>query len=276
MNVHSAFERTRVVYSSGKGLLFDALFWIAWALVHGTAAAAGVWVAAAAWGAHPAQQAGALVLGYLVFLHAFVLVAGGLRRALQPRLVEGATPIGLNRMYVAWGVQSVFQGVFTTSFVARQVHILFYLRWLYYRLMGMRLSLSTLIGTQAVIRQAELIELGERVIVGEDSLLVPHLSPDGRTHVQRGIRVGARSVVGGRASLGPGTRVGEDSVVGAHSLLTVDCSIGDRVRIGPAVVLLPGVSVGDGARVLAGAVVREKTSIPPGETWGGNPAAPVR
>ena len=258
------------------GLLFDLLFWLAWSLIHGTAAVAGLWVATAAWGAHPAQQAGALVLGYLVFLHAFVLVAGGLRRALQPPLVEGTTPIGPNRMYVAWGIQSVFQGVFTTSIVARQVHILFYLRWLYYRLMGMRLSLSTLIGTQAVIRQAELIRLGPRVIVGEDSMLVPHVSPDGKHHVQRAIHVGARSVIGGRAVVGPGVRVGEDSVVGAGATLTLDVTLGDRVRVAPGALLLPGVTVGDGARVLAGAVVKEKTAIPAGETWGGNPAAPVR
>ena len=258
------------------GLIFDALYWVAWVVIHGAASAAALWTGTALWGAHLAQQALALVVGYLVFLHAFVLVAGGLRRLAQPRLVEGRTPIGLNRMYVAWGIQSVFQGVFTTSFVARQVHILFYLRWLYYRLMGMQLSLSTLIGTQAVIRQAELIRLGPKVIVGEDSLLVPHLSPDGKTHVQRGIHIGARSVVGGRASVGPGARIGEDTVVGAHALLTLDVTLGDRVRLGPGVVLLPGVSVGDDARVLAGAVVKEKTVIPPGEIWGGNPAAPVR
>jgi acetyltransferase-like isoleucine patch superfamily enzyme len=175
-------------------------------------------------------------------------------------------------MYVAWGIQSVVQGVFTTSIFARQVHILFYLRWLYYRLMGMELSLSTLIGTQAVIRQAELIRLGPRAIVGEDSLLVPHLSPDGKTHVQRRIRVGARSVIGGRASIGPGVEIGEGTVVGAGSLVSMDVKIGDGVRIGPGVLVLPGVVIGDGARLRAGAVVKDKTVIGPGEVWGGAPA----
>jgi acetyltransferase-like isoleucine patch superfamily enzyme len=252
--------------------LFDALFWIVWLVVHGASAAAALLCGDALWGPHLAQRAAAVALGYVVYLHAFVIVLGGLRRLCQPRLREGATPIGLNRMYVGWGIQSVFQGVFTTSIFARQVHILFYLRWLYYRLMGMELSLSTLIGTQAVIRQAELVRLGPRVIVGEDSALMPHLSPDGKTHLQRGIRLGARSVLGGRAVLGPGVEIGEDSVVGIGAVLSLDVKLGDRVRVGPRALLVPGVVVGDGAKILPGAIVRDKTVIGPGEVWGGNPA----
>jgi acetyltransferase-like isoleucine patch superfamily enzyme len=256
--------------------IFDALFWVVWIAVHGASAAAALATGDALWGPHLAQRAGALVAGYVVYLHVFVLVAGGLRRVVQPPLEEGTTPIGLNRMYVAWGIQSVFQGVFTTSIFARQVHILFYLRWVYYRMMGMELSLSTLIGTQAVIRQAELIRLGPHTIVGEDSLLVPHLSPDGKSHIQRGIRVGARSVVGGRAAIGPGVTIGDGSVVGIGAVLSLDCKLGDGVRVGPTALLMPGVIVGDGARILPGAVVKEKTVIGPGEVWGGSPAEKVR
>jgi acetyltransferase-like isoleucine patch superfamily enzyme len=258
------------------GTLFDALFWLAWVVVHGLAAAAGLAAGAALWGPELPWRAAAVVAGYAVTLHAFVVIAGGLRLLLQPRLVEGVTPIGLNRRYVAWGIQSVFQGLFTTSIFARQVHILFYLRFLYYRMMGMRLSPSTLIGTQAVIRNAELISLGPRVIVGEDAMLVPHVSPDGKTHLQRRIRVGAGSVVGGRVGLGPGVDIGEGSVIGAGSGIGLDVKIGDRVRIGPMSLLMGGVTVGDGAKVLAGSVVTEGTHIPAGEVWGGHPAERIR
>ncbi len=256
--------------------LFDALFWIVWLIVHAAAAAAALVVGEALWGPHLAQKALALVVGYVVLLHAFVLAAGGLRLLLQPRLKEGLTPIGLNRDYVAWGIQSVFQGVFTTSIFARQIHILFYLRWLYYRLMGMNLSLSSIIGTQATIRQAELIELGKHSIVGEGSYLVPHLSPDGKNHLHGRIRLGERAVVGGRASVAPGASLGDRSVLGACSVLGMNAHVGDDARIGPNVLIMPNVVIGDGAKVVAGSVVKQNTVIEPGEVWGGNPAERLR
>jgi acetyltransferase-like isoleucine patch superfamily enzyme len=256
--------------------LFDILFWIVWLLVHAVAAAAALAVGDALWGPHLVQKAGAIAIGYLVFIHAFVLAAGGLRFLVQPRLKEGLTPIGLNREFVAWGIQSVFQGVFTTSIFARQIHILFYLRWLYYRLMGMKLSLSTLIGTQATIRQAELIELGPKSIVGEGSYLVPHLSPDGKNHMHGRIRLGERSVIGGRASVAPGATMGDRSVLGACSVLGMNAQVGDEVRIGPNVLIMPNVVIGHGAKIVAGSVVRQNTVIEAGEVWGGNPAVRLR
>jgi acetyltransferase-like isoleucine patch superfamily enzyme len=256
--------------------LFDALFWIVWAIVHAAAAAAALAVGDALWGPHLLQKATACVVGYLVFVHTFVLVIGGLRCLVQPRLKEGITPIGLNREYVAWGIQSVFQGVFTTSIFARQIHILFYLRWLYYRLMGMRLSLSTLIGTQATIRQAELIELGPKSIVGEGAFLVPHLSPDGKNHMHGRICLGERSVIGGRASVAPGAHIGDRSVLGACSVLGMNAQVGDDVRIGPNVLIMPNVVIGHGAKITAGSVVVQNTVIEAGEVWGGNPASRLR
>ena len=256
--------------------IFDALFWIVWVIVHAVAAAAALAVGDALWGPQLAQRAAALVAGYVVFIHAFVLAAGGLRFAVQPRLKQGLTPIGLNREYLAWGIQSVFQGVFTTSIFARQVHILFYLRWLYYRLMGMRLSLSTLIGTQATIRQAELIELGPKSIVGEGAFLVPHLSPDGKNHMHGRIRLGERAVIGGRASVAPGANMGDRSVLGACSTLGMNAQVGDDVRIGPNVLIMPNVVIGDGAKLLAGSVVKQNTVIEPGEVWGGHPATRLK
>lgn len=240
--------------------LFDALFWIAWVIVYGVAAAAGLAAGDLVWGPALWQRAAAVVAGYVAFLHAFPLAVGGLRFVAQPRLTEGVTPIGLNRRYVAWGIQSIFQGLFTTSFFASQVHILFYLHWIYYRLMGMKIAPSTLIGTRVIIRQAELVELGEGAILGEDSLLVPHLSPDGKSHIMRAIRVGARAVIGSRAMIGPGVSVGAGSVVGAGSILTLDVKVGAGAKIGPGALLLPGVTVEDNARVPAGAVLKGEPS----------------
>lgn len=47
----------------------------------------------------------------------------------------------------------------------------------------------------------------------------------------------------------------------------------DGVSIGAGAVILPGVTLGKGCVVGAGAIVTK--SIPPGETWVGNPARPI-
>jgi acetyltransferase-like isoleucine patch superfamily enzyme len=254
------------------GLAFDALFWLIWALVHAAAAAAALAVGAALWGAALWQQALALVVAYAVFLHAFVLTLGLLKRALQPPLREGVCAVGPNRDYLAWGLNSAFQGVFTTSWVAPQVHILFTLRWLHYRLHGMRLHLSNIIGTRAVIRQAELVTLGPGAVVGEEAFLSCHLNTDGRHHLQAAIRVGARSVVGARVMVGPGVTIGARSVIGGGSGLYPHVTVGDDVRVGPGAMLKAGARVGDGATILATAVLEDGAVVGPGEIWGGHPA----
>jgi acetyltransferase-like isoleucine patch superfamily enzyme len=55
---------------------------------------------------------------------------------------------------------------------------------------------------------------------------------------------------------------------------TAPVTIGNDVFIGANTIILKGVTIGSGAVVAAGSVVSK--SIPPGEVWGGNPAARIR
>src|SRR5688572_5609274 len=139
--------------SNALPLLFDLLYWVLWTVVYTAAGAAAVSVADLLWGPTVLERAFALVVGYLTFLHAFVLVLGVLKRLFQPRLDAGKTQVGKGRAFMAWGLNSVFQGIFTASFCADQIHMLFWLRYTYYRLMGMTLSPSTIIGTGCSLRQ---------------------------------------------------------------------------------------------------------------------------
>ena len=256
-------------------IVFDALYWVAWVLVYGSAAAAGLFAGGLVWGPALWQRALGVALGYFVFLHAFVIAVGGLRWLVQSRLTEGRCRVGANRMFIAWGLNSVFQGLFTTSFFAYQVHLLFYLRYLYYRSMGMKLSLGVIIGTRVSIRQAELIELGPHSVVGEHAMLSCHVNTNGKVHIQGRIRIGERAMVGAFSVVGPGFDLGEGSVLGARAVVPGDTKIGAHVRIGPGVIILPGARIGDRARIAAGSVLATRTVVPPGETWGGNPAVRI-
>lgn len=52
--------------------------------------------------------------------------------------------------------------------------------------------------------------------------------------------------------------------------------IGSRVSVCAGAIVLMGCEIGDGAVIGAGAVVRERTVVPAGETWAGVPARRVR
>jgi len=112
------------------------------------------------------------------------------------------------------------------------------------------------------------------------------------------------------ASIGPDTRIGEGTVILAGTVATQNVSIGRHVTVMPNVVLTHDDIIGDfatfgagaklagavivenGAYIGAGACVRESTiigsgamvgmgavvltDVPPGETWVGMPARPVR
>ncbi len=116
---------------------------------------------------------------------------------------------------------------------------------------------------------------------------VPQL---GRVILQDGVTVGANScvdrgafedtVVGENTKLdnlvhiGHNTRVGRNCVMAAYVGISGSVVIGDGVAFGGGAGVADHVTIGDGAQIAAHAgVFRE---VPPGETWSGSPAQPIR
>ncbi len=89
-----------------------------------------------------------------------------------------------------------------------------------------------------IILDSQFVEVGSNSVIGQFSLLVPHVIE--------------------------GTRL-------AHFPI----KIGNDVTIGAGATVLSGVTVGDGAIVSTGAVVTKGTVIGPGEIWGGVPAKQI-
>lgn len=108
----------------------------------------------------------------------------------------------------------------------------------FYQFLGAKIGRG-IIAINAVIIDPQMIEIGENVIIGEDSLIVGHLITDPGRFMMKKIK------------------------------------IGDGVLVGVRSVIMPGVEIGDNAMIKAGSIVYPGTVIGPHELWEGNPAQKI-
>lgn len=243
-------------------ILFDAILAVAFVTVHGSAIALTALLTRPLFGDGVVRNGFAFAFAVLVYLHLFVLVLGVTKRLVQPRLEEGTGAVGANRAYIAWGLNSVFQGLFLSHPLRTLIELSFTLRHAYLRLFGMQIGFGTVVGLRAELRQVELISVGEGSTIGLAAVMSCHVNADGKTHRQGRIRVGNRSLVGAFSNLAPGVVVGDDCVVGYGSSISEDVVIEDGVVIGAQCVVRRGVRVGKGARIDTGVTV--SSDVPAG------------
>lgn len=146
-----------------------------------------------------------------------------------------------------------------------------------------------LIGDRVRILAGAVIgEAGFGATAGPKGLIdIPQL---GRVIIQDGVLVGANTTIDRGAfddtvigentkidnlvQIAHNVRVGRNCVMAAHTGISGSVTIGDGAQFGGRAGVADHVTIGAGARVGAAAGVMK--DIPPGETWGGMPARPIR
>lgn len=112
----------------------------------------------------------------------------------------------------------------------------------------------------------------------------------GRVIIQNDVEIGANSTIDRGANrdtiIGEGTKIdnlvqiGHNAVIGRHCVIVAhvgisgSTEIGDLVAIGGQSGIAGHLKIGMGAQIAAQSGVM--SNIPPGETWGGTPARPIR
>ncbi|XP_010498381.1 PREDICTED: gamma carbonic anhydrase 1, mitochondrial-like [Camelina sativa] len=137
-------------------------------------------------------------------------------------------------------------------------------------------------------------------IVDKGAFVAPSASVIGDVQIGRGSSIWYGCVLRGDAntvSVGSGTNIQDNSLVHVaksnlsgkvhptiigdnvtigHSAVLHGCTVENETFIGMGATLLDGVVVEKHGMVAAGALVRQNTTIPSGEVWGGNPARFLR
>lgn len=110
------------------------------------------------------------------------------------------------------------------------------------------------------------VELADRVTIGANSC------------VDRGLlgatRIGEGSKIDNLCHIGHNCQVGRNVVMAAYAGVSGSCVIEDNVMFGGRVGLHDHVTIGRGAKIGGNSAVAH--NVPPGETWQGDPAQPIR
>jgi UDP-3-O-[3-hydroxymyristoyl] glucosamine N-acyltransferase len=98
------------------------------------------------------------------------------------------------------------------------------------------------------------------------------------TTIDRGMfgdtTIGEEAKLDNLCQIGHNVTIGRRARMAAFGGISGSCRIGDDVQMGGRVGLADHRQVGDGATLAAGSGVIQ--DVPPGETWGGFPARPLR
>lgn len=86
--------------------------------------------------------------------------------------------------------------------------------------------------------------------------------------------IGENSKIDNLVQIGHNCVIGRNALIAAHTGISGSVMVGDNVMFGGKAGIGDHISIGEGARVAAGAGVL--ADIPPGETWSGYPAKPIR
>jgi UDP-3-O-[3-hydroxymyristoyl] glucosamine N-acyltransferase len=155
---------------------------------------------------------------------------------------------------------------------------------------GAQVSIGfALIGDRVRIHAGAVIgEPGFGAATGRDGLVdVPQL---GRVIIQDGVTIGSgtcidrgaigdttigeNSKIDNMVQIGHNVVVGRNCVLAAHTGISGSVVIGDGCQLGGRAGVADHLTIGAGARIAAAAGVMR--SVPPGESWGGYPAKPVK
>ncbi len=115
------------------------------------------------------------------------------------------------------------------------------------------------------------VELGEGCYIGASAVL---RADNGKIVVGDGTNIQDGAII--HAEPGTVANIGKGNLIGHNAMLHGPLIMGEDIMIGISSTVLMGCEIGDGAIIAAGALIKNKSKIPPKRMMAGVPAVEVR
>lgn len=247
---------TAVIYALWQvTIYFDPKIWWSWAVYLGLA----------------------LPIGYGGLLIQVILAGIGYR--LIPELEAGKRYRTYSKEWLRWGMKAeMYKIIADFDLIYNYILKVYSLRWLYFKLIGLKIAPSSMIATDVRIYEPHFLEVGKDVLLPVYSLFSGHLITGSTMIMGRikigdycrlgaqsgyspGVSVGDRTTIGFGVLLGPFASVGEGCIVDSGTKIADMVKIGNNVMIGKDCVIDRRVEIADGVKIPNFTRIRAKRKI---------------
>jgi len=187
-------------------------------------------------------------VAFFLFIFALIALTGITKRFLRAN-VPGTYNYPGDRAVKTWIANMTIPQFLLVPF-SRLILLNATLRFITYRLYGVRLHYSTSISTAAFLRDFDLLYIGKNTVIGPWVRLIAHLFPSPGKLIMGNLTIGDNCVISNETTLLPGATVGnnvfidKDCILGIQSVIKDNCHIGFRTMIGNKSVIENDVRIG--------------------------------
>jgi len=139
-------------------------------------------------------------------------------RMLLPRLKRGVYPATPNKMLISWWSQVLMARSLDMTGMRNLVMATGFLRFLYFRSLGAKISYKTSISLNVSMVDFPLISVEDEAFIGEGTTILCHSMVNDRFMLKK-VEIKKNAFVGGSCTIGMGTVLKENSYLGFRNIL---------------------------------------------------------
>lgn len=200
-----------------------------------------------------------LVIGY-TFLLLIVLMVG-ISYNFVPALEPGKRYKTYSKEWVSWGVKAeLYKVVADYDILYNYILKIFSLRWLFFKLIGLKLPSTSMIATDVRIYEPHYLEVGENILLPVYSIFSGHLIT-GNTMIMGKIKIGDNCRLGAQSGYSPGVTIAKEVTIGFGVQLGPFVSVGEKTMIDSGTKVADQVTIGKNCYIGKDCVIDRRVTI---------------
>ncbi len=201
-----------------------------------------------------------MLAGGYIFLLLVVLFVGVAYR-IVPALESGKKYKTYSKEWLTWGVKAeLYKAVADYDILYNYILKIYSLRWLFFKLIGLKLPATSMIATDVRIYEPHFLEVGQNVLLPVYSIFSGHLIT-GNTMIMGKIKIGDNARLGAQSGFSPGVTVGDGVAIGFGVQLGPFSSVGEKTLIDSGTKVADQVSIGKNCYIGKDCVIDRRVVI---------------